>query len=220
MTVGTNVAKTGNNGAVWLPVVPVIVSRDGRSVSTYALIDPGSEGTLITDQLVRQLCLSRKPCDVLLSTFHGRDPQFELTSVSFNISGSDGQVYEVGLLWATNDGTLPDNRNEAMKRFISLRKRTSADDELRGSYAKAISELIHLGIARKVDQKELRLPAGRIWYLPHHAVRHPARPNKVRIVFDASSVCEGVSLNNCSTIHLRTVQLLNNCLRKGPHLLS
>ncbi|KFD54775.1 hypothetical protein M513_04475 [Trichuris suis] len=93
-----------------------------------------------------------------------------------------------------------------MKRFISLRKRISADDELRSSYAKAISELIHLGIARKVEQKELRLPAGRIWYLPHHGVRHPARPNKVRIVFDASSVCEGVSLNSC--------------LRKGPDLLN
>ncbi|KFD61215.1 hypothetical protein M514_04474 [Trichuris suis] len=75
MTVGANVAKTRNDDGFCQSVVPVIVSRDVRSVSTYAL---------------------RKPCDVQLSTFHGKDPQFELTSVSFNISGSDGQAHDIG----------------------------------------------------------------------------------------------------------------------------
>ena len=42
------------------------------------------------------------------------------------------------------------------------------------------------------------------WYLPHHPVFHPAKPNKVRIVFDTAAKCQGTSLNDN--------------LVQGPHL--
>ncbi|XP_074661512.1 uncharacterized protein LOC141914144 [Tubulanus polymorphus] len=35
-----------------------------------------------------------------------------------------------------------------------------------------------------------------VWYLPHHAVRHPAKPDKPRVVFDCSAKYLGVSLND------------------------
>lgn len=34
-----------------------------------------------------------------------------------------------------------------------------------------------------------------LWYIPHHRVDHPKKPDKVRIVFDCSSSYAGVSLN-------------------------
>ena len=28
---------------------------------------------------------------------------------------------------------------------------------------------------------------GKLWYLPHHGVHYPAKPNKIRVVFDCSA---------------------------------
>ena len=34
------------------------------------------------------------------------------------------------------------------------------------------------------------------WYLPHHGVYHPAKPGKIRVVFDCSARFQGISFNN------------------------
>ena len=36
---------------------------------------------------------------------------------------------------------------------------------------------------------------GRVWYLPHHGVYHPLKPEKIRVVFDCSSEYRGRSIN-------------------------
>jgi hypothetical protein len=33
------------------------------------------------------------------------------------------------------------------------------------------------------------------WFIPHHAVYHPKKPDKIRVVFDCSCQYNGVSLN-------------------------
>lgn len=35
------------------------------------------------------------------------------------------------------------------------------------------------------------------WYLPHHAVFHPDKPGKCRVVFDGATTFRGISLNYC-----------------------
>jgi hypothetical protein len=56
------------------------------------------------------------------------------------------------------------------------------------------------------------------WYLPHHAIFHPAKPGKIRIVFDAAAKFEDSSLNdNLSQGPILTneiVKCLYACARK------
>ena len=33
------------------------------------------------------------------------------------------------------------------------------------------------------------------WYIPHHGIYHPNKPDKIRVVFDCSAKCQGESLN-------------------------
>ncbi|KFD46952.1 hypothetical protein M513_12142 [Trichuris suis] len=114
--------------------------------------------------------------------------------------------YEVGLLWKSDNVTLPNNRSMAKSRFESLRRKLMNDPVLYDLYREAISCLSRSGIVRLVMPYEANSPVGRVWYLPHHPVRHPSKPGKVRIVFDASVKFDGLSLND----HLE----------KGPDLVS
>ena len=59
-----------------------------------------------------------------------------------------------------------------------------------------MQECIDEGHAEKVPREDLNVKDRPIWYLPHHAVTHPLKPNKVRVVFDCAAKFEGVSLND------------------------
>ena len=59
-----------------------------------------------------------------------------------------------------------------------------------------MSEIIEKGYARKVSAEELPPEEGKVWYLPHHGVYHPKKPNSIRIVFDCSARYQGKSLND------------------------
>ena len=51
------------------------------------------------------------------------------------------------------------------------------------------------GAAREVTDEELKTLKPR-WYLPHHAVWHPRKPEEPRVVFDCASKTNGTSLND------------------------
>ena len=57
-----------------------------------------------------------------------------------------------------------------------------------------MKEMIDKGQAESVRDDELQLTNGRVWYIPHHGVYHPQKPDKIRIVFDASAEFKGDSL--------------------------
>nr|XP_006821169.1 PREDICTED: uncharacterized protein LOC102805354 [Saccoglossus kowalevskii] len=48
---------------------------------------------------------------------------------------------------------------------------------------------------------------GRGWYIPHHGVYHPKKPQKIRTVFDCSAKCQGMALND---LLLQGPDLTNN----------
>ena len=58
-----------------------------------------------------------------------------------------------------------------------------------------MKDMVDKGHAEKVPPEEISPANGRIWYIPHHGVYHPQKPDKIRVVFDPSLEFKGESLN-------------------------
>ncbi|XP_055591485.1 uncharacterized protein LOC129743475 [Uranotaenia lowii] len=88
---------------------------------------------------------------------------------------------------------LGDSYSTAVRRFLLLEKRLSADQQLREDYEKFMQEYVMLG-----HMEVCRRVAGPQFFLPHHAVRRPDNTTtKTRVVFDASCKASGqLSLND------------------------
>ena len=106
---------------------------------------------------------------------------------------SDGH-YEIGLPWRNDPPCLQNNRPQAESRLQMLKKRLQKDAVLREKYKDFMADLLHKRYARKVTNEE-QLQREK-WYLPHHPVFHPQKPDKVRVVFDCSAKYRGSSLND------------------------
>ena len=58
-----------------------------------------------------------------------------------------------------------------------------------------MKDRIDKGQAEKVPDNKLHLDNGCVWYIPHHRVYHPQKPDKIHVVLDASAEFNGESLN-------------------------
>ena len=72
---------------------------------------------------------------------------------------------------------------------------------------KTIDTMISSGYAEEVPHADP--PRDRSWYLPHHYVYSPAKPAKVRVVFDCSVRSRGSSLNDRAYQRPKLTTLLN-----------
>ena len=104
--------------------------------------------------------------------------------------------YEVGMLWREGEVKFLDNRLMAKKRLESTERKLKRDEELAKKYCAIIEDYVDKGYARKLTPEEASAPTPKQWFLPHHPVRNPNKPGKVRIVMDAAAQCDGVSLND------------------------
>ena len=103
--------------------------------------------------------------------------------------------YQVGVPWKRGQPNLPDNRSVARSRLVSTEKNLRKDPIVAEEYCRTIKEYVEKGYIRKVHPD--REKAAAQWYLPHFpVVRLNKSTTKVRIVFDCSAKCEGVSLND------------------------
>ena len=109
----------------------------------------------------------------------------------------NGERYEVGLLWADDNPNLPNNYYSAYQQFLSMERRLSKDPELKEAYEATIEKDLENHFVRKLEQEEVVSTENDMqWYLPHHPVKHPHKPGKVRRICNAASKLKGVSLND------------------------
>ena len=76
---------------------------------------------------------------------------------------------------------LPNNRLLAEKRLMYLRRRMDKDAEFAARYFSGMQSYLDDGYAEQVDD-DTEGPHGMTWYIPHHAVFSPKKPEKLRIV--------------------------------------
>ncbi|XP_053395546.1 uncharacterized protein LOC128555836 [Mercenaria mercenaria] len=55
--------------------------------------------------------------------------------------------------------------------------------------------MINKGYAERVPDSCIEPIGSRVWYIPHHGVFHPEKPEKIRVVYDCSAEYMGESLN-------------------------
>lgn len=109
-----------------------------------------------------------------------------------SVSLQDGH-YELSIPFK-EDHRLTDNRPMAESRLKSLHRRLSKDEELHRKYTEGIADLLKENYAEEVTEE--RDDDGPTWYLPHHPVFNPKKPDKTRIVFDCAAKWQGRSLND------------------------
>ena len=84
-----------------------------------------------------------------------------------------------------------------MGQLKSLERRLQKDEALKKRYQETIDTDVNAGYVRKVDQAELNETKDKLqWYLPHHPVINPHKPEKVRRVCNAAAKYQGVALND------------------------
>ena len=82
----------------------------------------------------------------------------------------------------------------AIKHLNFLPRRLLQDEQFCEQYKAGMCKYIDKGHLELVTEEQYG--ANKVWYMPHHEVFHPKKPNKLRIVFDCTAKYKGVSLND------------------------
>ncbi|PIK59111.1 hypothetical protein BSL78_03993 [Apostichopus japonicus] len=82
---------------------------------------------------------------------------------------------------------LPNNYKLAAIRLSHLKRRLDGDPNYKEHYVKFVEGMLEDGDAVQVAD---RGKPGEVYYIPHHGVYHPKKPNKLRVVFDCSANIE------------------------------
>ena len=101
--------------------------------------------------------------------------------------------YKLSLPLRDQDQDFSSNRKMAGLRLHNLKKRFKHDKKFHEVYTNFMQDMISKGHAELQDEKKCQ--QGKVWYIPHHAVFHPSKPVKLRVVFDFSAEWHGISLN-------------------------
>ncbi|XP_055632505.1 uncharacterized protein LOC129772980 [Toxorhynchites rutilus septentrionalis] len=101
-----------------------------------------------------------------------------------------------GLLWKNDHFELPDSYGMALRRLTCLERRMKRDPVVGESIHRQLRDYQTKQYAHRATKEELEsADPRRIWYLPLGAVTNPRKPGKVRLIWDAAAVVDGISLN-------------------------
>ena len=87
---------------------------------------------------------------------------------------------------------LSSNYPQAFIRLEQLKRTFEKNARFRQQYTEVLEGYICKGHARKVEWTDSNVQ----FFLPHHGVFHPQKPNKLRVVFDCAAKFHGRSLND------------------------
>ena len=112
------------------------------------------------------------------------------------IEEPNGVNYSMPLPFKSCDKpVVPNNRVTALNRLDKLRNRFLKDVQYFEKYSACIDKLLENEHAERVPLSDLNM-TNTVWFLPHHGVFHPRKPDKLRVVFDSSAKFQGTCLND------------------------
>ena len=114
--------------------------------------------------------------------------------------------YQISLPFKNPEALVSNNKSQALQRANWLKKKLKRDPKLHEDYKAFMENVLTKGYAHKVPTDQGSLEEGRSWYIPHHGIYHPHKPDKIWVVFDCSAKFMGKSLNDM--------------LYKGPDLIN
>ena len=91
------VTEATRKKTILLHVIPVkILSPDGKSITTYGLLDNGSRGTMISSEVAKELELKGQKEMVSVSTLlQQKDEEYEVVEFKLQSTGGEGEVITV-----------------------------------------------------------------------------------------------------------------------------
>ncbi|XP_053398193.1 uncharacterized protein LOC123532323 [Mercenaria mercenaria] len=146
-------------------------------------------------EIARMMELDFSECEKSSKTPFSREDQQFISLLREGIHIADGH-YEMPLPFRGGVPHLPNNKSLALHRLGQLRTRFTRDDLYRTRYTTFIKDMIRNGHAEKIPEDDMERQDGRVWYIPHHGVYHPQKPDKIRVVFDCSAQYKNKSLNS------------------------
>ena len=156
--------------------------------SRTQVIDTG-----LKDMLMQMHDLDFTERNTCLPALSQNDKKFvDMMEAEVNIV--DGHYYELPLPFMQPGVSLPYNKGQVLKRAEGLKKKLKADKKFHDDYRKFMEDMINKGYVEEVPDSSGCEVKG-VWFIPHHGVYHPLKPEKVRVVFDCSCQCNGTSLN-------------------------
>ena len=104
-------ATTVESSEILLQIIPLkIIGDNGRSITTYDLVDSGSDVTMIDPSLVDQLRIQGEASQLFLSTVNQREKREQAVKVNFKIASvidQDSREIAVRNAWAVKDLAIP-----------------------------------------------------------------------------------------------------------------
>ena len=98
--------------------------------------------------------------------------------------------YELPLPLRETVKSLPNNKLQVRNRMNGLKKRLQKDPKMLSHYQAFMVNMFEKGYARRAKPT-----TEKTWFTPHFGVYHPAKPEKIRVVFNFSAITNGTSLN-------------------------
>ena len=132
--------------------------------------------------------------------------------------------FQAGLLWKDDFPILQNNRECAIQRFKCLEKRFSKNPEFFNMCKSQNNDYITSGQAKLLSPEEKNNTSSITNYIPHHGVLNINKPDRARVVFDASGKINKTCLNGAC--FLGGIDLSNNLVtvitkfRNGRYAIS
>ena len=111
-----------------------------------------------------------------------------------------GRHYQTSLPFRSKEVYFPNNRRLVESRLVGIKRRILRDKQFAMHYKGFTEELLLKGYARESTKSP---SDGQVWYLPHHGIYHPSKPNKIKVVFD----CNAEYKSRCLSKELLLVQI-------------